>query len=139
MKWVTVTDPERDRRCVPLPIGFPKVVNSGHLGVEVVDPVEPNVIHGHLADTRMAALMATPPNHEPEPCVIDGLEMRDSLQDAIESIQGVNRWIWDSHVNRALSFRQIADELGRSKSAVHRRYHKTRDDLADILTLRGVI
>jgi DNA-directed RNA polymerase specialized sigma24 family protein len=132
-------DPENDRRCVPLPLGFATIENNGRMGSPVSDPLEPHAIHTHREATPLAALMAAPPNTEPQPSALDGVRLRELLQDAIESVDALNKWIWDAHVNRAMSFRKIAAELDRSKTDIHRRYHQTRDDLADILTLRGVI
>ena len=71
-------------------------------------------------DTPYEALMSAEPHQEPDISVIEMLAMRDVLLDAMNILDEEETWVVNSLVFERMSIRQVAAQIGTSKSTILR-------------------
>lgn len=74
--------------------------------------------------TSMQALMEAAPHEDVEDAFTDTLDLRERLAAAVDALPQRQRWIFEAHHYRGLSFRQIARELSISKTTADRVYRE---------------
>lgn len=79
------------------------------------------------------ALMSTAPHEEPELSLEELAPLRDWLQDAIDELPPKLRWVFDAYYVRRLSLRELAREIGRSKTQVARLRDEATAELRRLL------
>lgn len=75
------------------------------------------------------------PHEDPDASCEELLPLRDVIQDAIDGLPPRERWVFDGYVVRRMSLRQLARELGLSKTYIadlrDRAYALLREALED--------
>lgn len=84
--------------------------------------------------TDMQALMEAMPHEEPEESKTAALELRERLGEAVDGLEERQRWIFEAHHYRGLSFRQIARELSISKTTADRVFRDALTHLRERLS-----
>jgi RNA polymerase sigma-70 factor (ECF subfamily) len=107
-----------------------------HFGVEMRDPaVEVSLQHGTLPGASSAALAAQLLGHEPRPSeAAIRAEMKLRLQEALNSMEAVDREVLALRHFEQLSRAECAQLLGLSVDAISKRYFRALKRLKEILT-----
>lgn len=87
----------------------------------------------HRPETDIQALMEAAPFQEPERSKRERLALRDTLADAIDSLEPIEQWIFEATVIERRSYRQVARDIGYSKSSIHRIRDRAIRKLQEIL------
>lgn len=90
-------------------------------------------------DTDLQALMETPPGGTVPESKAEMYALREILQDAVDGLDARSRWVFDSRVNRGISYDAIADELGLAKATVWRIYERAQRTLQEVLVENPLI
>ena len=91
---------------------------SGRHGSAFVRPISP-----------IEALMSCAPSEEPEESVMEQLSLRDTLADALDTLDDDERWIFDMLVVVRLSLRFVGRVVGIPKTTLARRRDKIIEKL----------
>ncbi len=101
--------------------------NDGRRKEALYDPLLPRK-HSVTAFGRFfsatEALMSCAPFDEPEESIMEQLELRDALADALDSLDEDERWIFDMLVVVRLSLRFVGRVVGIPKTTLARRRDK---------------
>lgn len=84
-------------------------------------------------DCGFQALMEAPPHHDPDERVADG-DLKELLGRAVDSLPARERWVFEAHHYRGLSFREIGRELSVSKTTADRIYREALKHLREELS-----
>jgi RNA polymerase sigma factor (sigma-70 family) len=84
-------------------------------------------------ETDLQALMEAPPFVEPDSSKAANLALRRRLHDAVDALIPREKWIFEAYHYRELSFRQIAEEMGISKTTADRVYREALAHLREML------
>ena len=79
------------------------------------------------------ALVACVPHSDPEESVLEQLALRESLADALDTLEEDDRWLFDMLIVVRLSLRFVGRIIGMPKTTVARRRDKIIANLRDIL------
>lgn len=115
----------------PWPIGHRDRAAPDELDI---DPV--GLMSIRRPETTIQALMETAPGDTPLESVEEQATLAETLADALDAMgQDSPRhlWVFQAHVNRGLSFREIGDELNISKSHAHFLYQQAQQRLRHLL------
>jgi DNA-directed RNA polymerase specialized sigma24 family protein len=85
------------------------------------------------------ALVACSPLHEPEESILEQLALRESLADALDTLEEDDRWLFDMLIVVRLSLRFVGRVIGMPKTTVARRRDKILANLRDILANDPVV
>lgn len=88
---------------------------------------------GGIPLTAIQALMEAQPGDEPVDSYEDILDKIDGVVAALDVLTDRERWVVEATIWRGLSMAQLGNELGLSKSTVHRIYHTALEKLATAL------
>ena len=101
---------------------------------------DPLLFHGRYqqpafgrAFSPLEALIACVPHSDPEESVLEQLALRESLADALDTLEEDDRWIFDMLIVVRLSLRFVGRVIGMPKTTVARRRDKIIANLRDIL------
>ena len=84
-------------------------------------------------ETELQALMETAPHDTPATSIEESMALRDTIADAIDNMDQRERWVFLAHVNRGMSFQDIGQEMGISKTHAHYLHGQARQSLQDAL------
>ena len=85
------------------------------------------------------ALVACSPHQEPEESILEQLALRESLADALDTLEEDDRWLFDMLIVVRLSLRFVGRVIGMPKTTVARRRDKIIANLRDILVNDPVV
>ena len=85
------------------------------------------------------ALVACSPLNEPEESILEQLALRESLADALDTLEEDDRWIFDMLIVVRLSLRFVGLVIGMPKTTVARRRDRIIADLRQRLLDHPVI
>ena len=85
------------------------------------------------------ALVACSPHSEPEESILEQLALRESLADALDTLEEDDRWLFDMLIVVRLSLRFVGRVIGMPKTTVARRRDKIIANLRDILANDPVV
>jgi DNA-directed RNA polymerase specialized sigma24 family protein len=103
-----------------------------------VDPARFDSASVTLGDESLQALMEAPPLYEPPPLESPIQPLIDALTDALDAeglLDPRELWVLEALFWRGLSYRQLAKELGLSKTHVHRIARGAMAVLADVMSV----
>ena len=101
--------------------------NDGRRKEALYDPLLPRKHSGTAFGRPFSAteaLMSCAPFDEPEESIMEQLELRDALADALDSLDEDERWIFDMLVVVRLSLRFVGRVVGIPKTTLARRRDK---------------
>lgn len=121
-------DEFENRREVPWSLATPAV------SVEAQERPDPaGLLWVRRPETDLVAMMQAAPGAAEVESVESQDALADELADAVEQMDERLRWVFQAHVNRGLSFSQIAVEIGMSKSRAHELYQLAQAELIALL------
>lgn len=116
----------------------PWAIGGGNNTADIGDPS--GLMGVRRPQTTLQALMETAPGDTPVQSIEDQNQLRDVLADALDEMAKSDAddgprllHVFQAHVNRGMSFNQIADEMAISKTHAHHLYGLAQAYLASIL------
>jgi RNA polymerase sigma factor (sigma-70 family) len=130
-------DEFRSKKEVSWPLRFDAVARDDGSRLDSYDP--PGLMMQDIPETDMVALMEAAPGVAEAESLVAQQELREVMAHAWEQMDPREQWVLGASLNRSMSLRAIATELGLSKTQVHRILVAAKRNLALALADEPVV